>query len=331
MTTLVAINTRDAIIMGSDTLGTVTKQMIDPGDLAEYFETNDGFKIKLGPDGVPLLDNWSKITGKSQHIPSTHHTHIEKIFSLSPLEAGVMCSGVGALGERSLKSLILEFSSSDAVLELKKSDYTLFKAGELLLNFLWEHYEKVYADPKSRPDLELMLCGYDKNKYTPGMVRVHVQDHKVFVPDYDFCVFFGGITREIQRLVFGTDIYNKMRLIERSREVLNRYHDLLVQDLESKQIETPLKNPDDFKDELSLFNNWHLEGLVGDWGTFSEQTAIECIDFLVNTMIRSQEFSTQIPSVGGKVQIALVKKNSGFQYISRREWRHGDSAVPAVD
>ncbi len=317
--------------MGADTLGTVTKQMIDPGDLAEYFDTSDGFKIKLGPDGAPLLDDWSKITSKSQCIPATHYTHVEKIFSLSPLEAGVMCSGAGALGDRSLKSLLQEFSSSEAVLELKKSNYSLFNAGELLLEFLWEHYEKAFAGSRTRPDLELMLCGYDKKRYTPGMVRVHVQDHKVFAPDYDFCLFFGGVTREIQRLVFGTDMYNKMSLINRSREVLNKYHDLLVKDLDSREIQTPLKRPEDFKDELDLFHNWHLEGLVGDWGAFSEQTAIECVDFLINIMIRSQEFSTQIPSVGGKVQIALVKKNSGFQYISRREWRHGDSSVPAVD
>jgi hypothetical protein len=331
MTTLVAINTRDAIIMGSDSFGTVTKQLIDPGDLVEYFETSNGLKIKLGTNSTPLLDNWSKIMNKSRSVPSYHQTHIDKIFSLSPLPMGVMCSGVGALGDRSLKSLIMEFSSTNEVSDLLKTDYTLFRAGELLLNFLWERYKKVYTDPQSRSDLELMLCGYDKQQYTSGMVRIHVQDQRVFEPDYDFCVFFGGITREIQRLVFGTDMFNKMRLIDRSKEVLNRYYDLLVKDLELQEIHTSLKKPEDFNDELNLFNNWRLEGLAADWGTFSEQTAIESVDFLINIMIRSQEYSTQIPSVGGEVQIALVKKNSGFKFISPRAWRHGDFTVPIVD
>ena len=219
--------------MGSDSYGTVTRQMVDPNDLTEYFETSNGFKIKLGDNGKPLLDDWSKVIYKTQSIPSNYYNHVEKIFSLAPLEMGVMCSGAGTLGDRSLKSLIREFSLSEEALEIKNSEYTLFSVGEKLLNFLWEHYTKAFKDEKSRPDLELMLCGYDKNKYTPGMARIHVQDYKVFVPDYDFCIFFGGITREIQRLVFGTDMYNKTRLIDRSKEVLNRYHDLLVKELES--------------------------------------------------------------------------------------------------
>jgi hypothetical protein len=102
MTTLLAINTRDAIVMGADSLGTVTKQMIDPQDIAEYFETSDGFKIRSGPDREPLLDNWSKIMDKTQIILSNYYTHVEKIFSLAPLKMGVMCSGVGALGDRSI-------------------------------------------------------------------------------------------------------------------------------------------------------------------------------------------------------------------------------------
>jgi hypothetical protein len=327
VTALIAINTRDAIIMGTDSLGTITKPMIDPNELAEYFEAGNGFKLKLRKDGSPLLDNWSKIIQKTQTVPSNYYNHIEKIFSLAPREMGVMCSGIGAIGDRSIKSLIGEFCSSAKTLELKDSEQTLFRTGEELLDFLWEHYSKVFPDEKDHPDLEFMLCGYDRNKYTPGMVRVHVHDHKVFVPDYDFCIFFGGITKEIQRLIFGTDMYNKLRLIDRSAEILTQYHEFLTKDLNSRGIQIPLKRPEDFKAELDLFHNWHLEGLAANWGTFSEQTAIECVDFLINVMVRSQEYSTQIPTVGGEVQIALVKKNLGFQPISKLEWRHGDRAV----
>jgi hypothetical protein len=331
MTTLVAINTRDSIIMGADSYGTVTRQILDPNDLAEYFETGKGHQLKLGPEGKPLLRDWSNILNKAQNIPSNNYEHVEKIFSLAPLEMGVMSSGVAALGDRSLTSLFREFSSSKEAHELKNTAYTLFNVGERLLIFLWEHYSRIFADEPSRPDLELMLCGYDKGKFTPGMVRIHVQDYKVFVPDYDFCVFFGGITKEIQRLVFGTDMYNKMRLIDRSKEVLNRYYELLLKQLEANGNKTELAKPEDFGDELDLFHNWRLEGLTSNWSSFSDQTAIDCIDFLINIMIRSQQFSTQIPSVGGDVQIALVKKNSGFHYISKREWRHGEHTMPIFD
>jgi len=54
MTTLIAITTRDAVVMGADSLGTTVKSWIDPNDLAPYFDTDNGSKIKLGPDGKPL-------------------------------------------------------------------------------------------------------------------------------------------------------------------------------------------------------------------------------------------------------------------------------------
>jgi hypothetical protein len=159
MTTLVAVNTRDTIVMGSDSLGTVTKQIVDPGDLAGYFEKDRDFKIKLGPDGTPLLNDWSRIMQKSQTVPCNYYAHVEKIFPLAPLDMGVMCSGVGALGDRSLKSLIREFSLRDETLKLKGSDYTLFTVGEQLLQFLWAHYRQAFPDGQPHPDLELMLCG----------------------------------------------------------------------------------------------------------------------------------------------------------------------------
>lgn len=316
--------------MGSDSLGTVTKQVLDPDDLTEYFELGNGFKIKTGPDGQPLLDEWTKILHKTHTVPSNYYTNVEKIFPLNNLEMGVMCSGIAALGDRSIKNLIWEFNSLEEVIELRNSDYTLNSVGEKLLNFLWEHYSRIFPETSSRPDLELMLCGYDRKKYTPGMIRIHVQNRKVYETDYDFCVFFGGQTKEIQRLVFGTDMFNKVKLIDRSKELLNQYHDLLAKDLESRGIQVQLNKPDEYGQELDLFKGWRLEGLASNWGAFSEQTAVECIDFLVNIMIRSHEFSTQIPSVGGEVQIAIIKKISGFQYISKREWRHGDYRVPKL-
>ena len=314
--------------MGSDSLGTVTKQLVDPNDLTEFFESGNGFKIKTGPDGRPLLDEWSKILHKSQTIPSNYYTHVEKIFSLEPLEMGIMCSGIAALGDRSLKNLVWEFKSTGEIRDLANSDYTLKTVGESFLEFLWPHYSKAFPGEKNLPELELMLCGYDKARYTPGMIRLHVQDKKLSEPDYDFCIFFGGQTKEIQRVVFGTDMFNKMRLIDRSKALLKDYHDLLAKDLESRGIQAELKMPEEFGDELNLFNNWRFEGLAANWGAFSEQTAIECIDFLVSIMIHSQEFSTQIPSVGGEVQIAIVKKNTGFTHVSKRVWRHGNNAVP---
>lgn len=41
MTTLVALNTRDALVMGCDSLGTVTKRLVNPFDLMNYFDPDN--------------------------------------------------------------------------------------------------------------------------------------------------------------------------------------------------------------------------------------------------------------------------------------------------
>jgi len=55
MTVLVALSTKDALVMGCDSLGSTTKPLVDPFDLvAEYFETDDEWKLKTDKDGKPI-------------------------------------------------------------------------------------------------------------------------------------------------------------------------------------------------------------------------------------------------------------------------------------
>lgn len=53
MTTLVAIATKDAIVLGCDSLGTVPKYFIDSIDLLPFFEKGNG-KIRKDQEGNPL-------------------------------------------------------------------------------------------------------------------------------------------------------------------------------------------------------------------------------------------------------------------------------------
>ena len=55
--------------------------------------------------------------------------------------------------------------------------------------------------------------------------------------------------------------------------------------------------------------------------------AIGCVDFFVDIMIKSQNFSSRLPTVGGEVHIALIIKNDGFRFISREEYEHEGYAV----
>lgn len=327
MTTLVALNTIDSLVMGSDSLGTTTKKMVDPFDLANYFDSEGGWHIKIGADGIPLLRTFSEIYDKAEDVPYSHMQHVDKLFSLEPLKMGIMTTGIVAIGDRSIKNLIAEFKTTDSFKNIEKGNYTLRSVARRLLNFIWQHYSQEYSNERNRPILEFMLGGYDKKKYTPGIIRIFASENKLGKTDYDYAIYFGGQFKEIGRLVHGTDYGNRLKLAKRSDEILNKYHQLLCQELEACGNPITLKNPKEFGDELKLFNDWNIEGMDALVAAFSEQNAIECVDFLVNVMIKSQQFSAEMPTVGGEVQVAVIKKLSGFHYISRKVWKHGEHAV----
>ena len=79
---------------------------------------------------------------------------------------------------------------------------------------------------------------------------------------------------------------------------------------------------------MSLFKDWDLNGFDANWGDFSEQNAIECVNFFVEIMIKSQQFSSSLPTVGGEVHIALITKEKGFSWISREEYEHEGHLTP---
>ena len=167
--------------------------------------------------------------------------------------------------------------------------------------------------------MELMLGGYDKGKQTPGMVRIHVQKNTASKVDYDYCIFFGGTTREIQRMLFGIDAVNKARLIRRNKQLLEKYREYIKQYLHNNNIEINVPEAEEMGNDLSLFRDLDMDILQMNCAAYSEQDAVECAEFLVNTMINSQRFSNQIPSTGGKVQIAAISKQAGFQFVTLKQ------------
>ena len=54
---------------------------------------------------------------------------------------------------------------------------------------------------------------------------------------------------------------------------------------------------------------------------------LDSVDFLINIMIRSHQFKSELPSVGGPIQIGVIQKNRGFKYVSERVWRHGGNVT----
>ncbi len=136
MTTLVALSTKDSLVMGCDSLASVTKPLVNPWDLREFF--NDDLNIKTDNEGKPILKDFSQIYGKTEKIPYDHMTHVNKLCSLEPLPMGVMATGIVSIGNRTLRSLVSEFKKSDRGFKdpNKLTNFTVKRVAERLLKFM---------------------------------------------------------------------------------------------------------------------------------------------------------------------------------------------------
>ena len=333
MTVLVALVSKDSLVMGCDSLGSETRFLLDPLNLANYFDQNNGM-LKIGVDGKPLLKTIADLWAKTTATPIEHMTHMTKLYSLEPLSAGLMTTGIFSIGERTIKSLITEFKSKESQLI---NGGNLSEVANKIYEFINAFYLSFFKDPLYRPDLEFILGGYGKGEHTAKIFRINLRsqtirqefDNKNMAP---YGVVFGGQFKEISRIVFGTDSENKIKIDQRHFELLNSYREKIISQFKIKGIndlELPAVEMNKLlPEEQRMFaNNWDLNHFFANWGDFSEQNAIECVDFFVNIMIKSQQFSFGMPTIGGDTHIALITEKS-FDFISKEEYHHGNYSVP---
>ena len=331
MTTLVALASKDALVMGTDSLATVTRPLVDPLDLSEFFDADNEFSIKLDDQGKPLLDSLLTIMEQAQSVPYNQLGNVLKLFDLSPLPMGVMFSGITSIGYRTIGKMISEFREREKASDsnTEQSNYTVRSIGDRLREFLRQYYASIYPQEHMQPELELIIGGYNRLSHLPSLYRINVQEDtivEIFSDESPFGVAFGGQNDWIQRIVFGTDQNNQIRLAQRAQDLLIEYRRLIGQALVNAGITFEVPGPDSWGDELKLFNNWNLHGLDTNIADFSEQNAIDCVDFFIEIMIGVQAVSSRLPTVGGDINIAVIRKD-GFRFVSRQEWRHRGHSI----
>ncbi len=318
MTTIVTFATKDVIVMGGDSLGTASRNMVDIVKLFQYFDAETGL-VKKDKNDEPLLSNfWDHIYLHREDLPYSHMTHVDKIFKLYK-NIGVATAGLISIGDRTLKSIIQEL--------MTEGIYPCEDATKELVNKIQEYYEKEYSNLKVKPPIELLVAGWDQNDNRPKVFRVN------FPPgNYEsalnggYGISFGGQYREIARLIHGTDVHN-MDLIEgRYKSLLMRFanklqeskQDIALPDLDDFCAEYRifgLENPDDSNSDL-----WRLNGFDANYSDFSDQNAINCVYWLIELMIRVQEFGNSMPTVGGDIHIAIIDRKDGFRFISEESY-----------
>jgi len=76
-----------------------------------------------------------------------------------------------------------------------------------------------------------------------------VHENKVEEAIKDFGIAFGGQMQEIQRIVFGTDVANRMKIFKKMISQLDLYHSLLEDFFKKNKISVKIPKPVEFKED----------------------------------------------------------------------------------
>jgi hypothetical protein len=334
MTTTISLATRDCIVLGCDSLATNISAFLDPTLLLDnFFEANGDLKHDAA--GNPILQKSAQLGVMVRQVPQDQLPNVTKLFQLKPLPIGLTFSGAAGVGEYSVKNLVDSFLSNAVFVALQKAAPTVQQVADAFYKFTLDIYNTAYAalaDP-FKPTTEVLLSGYSANSLLPEVFRLIISaksEIKAEVTPGKYDIVFSGQYDVIQRVVRGVDFQSYLNLIDRSEKILKAYRDELQTFLTANKVTTPLPDPDLANPKLQLFADRFggVNGLNASHASLSEQAAINFVEFLVDTMIKAQQFSGSIPTVGGDIHIGIITKANGFVWISKEEYTFRGHAVP---
>lgn len=340
MTTIVSLAARDFIVVGCDSLATTSLDLVFPHELAEEFFDDNG-NIKLDANGQPLLKNSHQIWSRSQSMPVDQLPSVVKLYDLEPIRACFLFAGASRIGGMTIKNLVETFKATQVIKESgDKKDYTIEWVANQFKEYVIQAYEREIPEAFMRPTMEVILSGYSSAQWEPEVWRLTFSYNrnaqkfecsaKNDIPRKTYSVLFGGQYDVIQRVVNGIDMPSYVSLRKRTVEILQAYHDEVQSAVQSIDVKIKLPQPDFTQERYNIFGNdmGGVTRIFSDIGNLSEQAGIDFVYFLIDMMIKSQEFASSIPTVGGKIHVAILTKNARFRWISKEAFRFENEQVP---
>jgi hypothetical protein len=324
MTINVAVVSSEALVLGCDSISSVTEYFINPfAHPAEH--AGDGrYQVSFSMnDLVPQVTNsWHGVT---------------KMFALSRDEhtpVAAVTAGLARLNNRSMKSYADEFLRDRAANTLVQ--HTVEEVAKNFLMFMRRYYDQHYADTALPPELrdgpEFLVGGYDAANHLPCLYRVNVQNNRILVQyaPGTFGIAWEGLSDAVERLFGGYDAALResveKQITAGFAALRQTMRDAAARMLRDIMDRTSMILPEGVKPELPDDPHFPIE-----WENFRcdiafanlpIQDSIDLAAYLVELQSGKARFSKGVATVGGRTHIGLIRKQEGFQMLNEPELRY---------
>lgn len=339
MTINIAVVTSDALVLGCDSVASVTTPMISPFATG-FAKGKDGKAIKdeNGNILIPMKNVEHVVTDVMGGV-----TKMFKIYDEKDIVVAAITSGLGKLNDRPIAAVAHDFSRSVGTPRRGKQKYS--KVEDVVrgfYDFMRSEYETDQQGSHVPEDywnsLSFLVGGLGKDDKFPCVWRVSLKDKtsECEFKEGKTGMCWGGQSDSIERLIRGYDGELRYGVEKYAKELLESHHKRMgentVRILDEVLRKLNLPMPDGINSDLpplpSFEPDWEQFKIGVSYSNLSLQEAINFVAFLVLTQEGKQKFAPGIATVGGRIHVGYATRASGFNLLNEPILTHNQTGFP---
>jgi hypothetical protein len=322
MTINVALLTNEALILGCDSVASVSTPLLDPFRLEWHQIEPDKSRVRVefGFEDLQqvVTESWGGVT---------------KMFLLceSPPVAAIT-SGLAKLNDRTMSDLAQEFRERAAA---QPRANVKAVAGDFL-RYMRRQYQRHYAASKIpesvRDGPEFLVGGFGRADRHPCLYRIRVKEKELLeqFPPGESGAAWAGQSDAVERLLRGYDSVLRWRVETAVKKEMEKLHkrmtEAMAENLQRVAASLGGTLPDDLElplpkqQQVSL--PWEGTSLSVDFPNLPLQRAVELTAFLVNLQSGKAKYAQGVPTVGGRTHVGVLTKAEGFRMLNEPQLVH---------
>ncbi|HEY4092683.1 MAG TPA: hypothetical protein VGN46_14310 [Luteibacter sp.] len=334
MTINVAMATADAIVLGCDSLSSITQPVINL--------TKADFAGAVDADGRPIVDGTGQPVFRFpadsvEQQAVTVFGGVSKMFLLyqtKDMSVAAVTSGQGTIDGRTIAALAGIYRRQN---EVKKTPFRKVEAvARDFLQFMGTHWvaqQNLKALPveviQKLPSVTFIVGGYAPDDEDGMLFKLDVGQSKIvpaFTAHQRFGLTWGGQAGYVERLMRGADGRLEHAVLRGFLSTLSAQRasvaEAVVAGLKDQGVAIPKGLKLEIKEVLPPTDPWDRYVPEIDFENLPVQYAIDLASLLVNTQSGMEHFASGIATVGGRTHIGVLQRNEPFKKLNEPKLAH---------
>jgi len=327
MTINIALITSEALVLGCDSISSVTQYLLDPWS----FITRD-------ENGEIVVDEANRVSAQFDYgalVPVVTNAFggVTKMFRLSTghVEVAATTAGLAKLNEQTIRGIAVEFSHQ------QHNEVSVKEVATNFLSFIKAKFDAHCAESQTpsefQGDIEFLLGGFGENDSFPSLYRIKVKEN------FLECVYengksglaWAGQSDGVERLIFGVDSQMRSQITLETNRLIDSAHQNMKEAMlrvigDVLQAAGITSFPENINTELPPVPvaelPWSQFRLDVDFANLPLQDAVDFVSYLVNLQSGRSKFVRGVATVGGRTHIGIINKGDPLKMLNEPEISH---------